>query len=101
MSARIYQPTKNAMQSGRRNASRWVLDYDRAKAKGLDPVMGWTSSTDMSTQVRLEFETKKAAIDYAKAHGLAFQVVEPKLRKPKIKAYADNFKADRVFSWTH
>ena len=101
MFARIYQPTKNAMQSGRRNASRWVLDFDGEAARKIEPLMGWTSSSDMRGQVRLEFDSKEAAIAYAKANGIPAQVVDPKQRKPKNKAYADNFSPDRIQSWTH
>jgi hypothetical protein len=101
MFARIYQPTKNAMQSGHRNAGRWVLDFEGEKAREIDPLMGWTSSSDMRGQVRLEFESKEAAISYAKEHNIPVQVADPKLRQPKNKVYSDNFKADRVHSWTH
>ncbi len=101
MSVRIYQPTKNAMQSGRRNASRWVLDFDGESARDIDPVMGWTGSSDMNSQLRIEFDSKQAAVAYAKGRGLAYQVADPKMRVPKSKVYSDNFKADRVFSWTH
>lgn len=101
MYARIYQPTKNAMQSGRRNAGRWVLDFDGESARQIEPLMGWTGSSDMRGQVRMEFDSKEAAITYAKAEGIPFQVVDPKQRTTKNKVYSDNFKADRVHSWTH
>ncbi len=101
MLARIYQPAKNAMQSGRRNAKGWVLDFDAAEARKVDPLMGWTGSSDMLDQVTLTFESKAAAEAYAKKHGLAYKVEEPQQRKPKIKSYAENFSADRRFTWTH
>ena len=70
-------------------------------AKRVDPLTGWTQSTDMNGQVRLSFETRDEAIAYAQRHGIAFQLFEPKEPKPIIKAYADNFASNRKQSWTH
>ncbi len=70
MSARIYQPARNAMQSGVGKSKQWVLEYASDKARGIDPLMGWTSSSDTQTQVKLRFPTKEAALDYAKEHGI-------------------------------
>ena len=58
MRAKIYQPAKNAMQSGRGNEKRWVLDYVASKARKIDPLMGWTSSGDMGSQIRMTFDTR-------------------------------------------
>ena len=63
--------------------------------------MGWTQSSDMNGQIKLEFETRDEAVAYAQAHGLAFQVTEPKTPKRIIKAYADNFAPGRKQPWTH
>ncbi|MEL7047826.1 MAG: ETC complex I subunit [Pseudomonadota bacterium] len=101
MAVRIYRPAKTAMQSGQAKTKEWVLEYEPQMARKVEPLMGWTSSQDMTSQIRLEFETKDAAIAYAKQHGLAFRVVEPKVRKPIRKTYADNFKFGRVGRWTH
>ena len=90
--ARIYRPTKNAMQSGRGNVKKWVLEFEPKSAKIIDPLMGWTGSTDTDGQVRLKFDDKDAAVRYAEKYGLAFQLIEPKERTPKRKSYADNFK---------
>ncbi|WP_339861031.1 ETC complex I subunit [Paremcibacter congregatus] len=91
MTARIYKPTKNAMQSGMKNTRQWILEYISEKGKSLDPLMGWTGSSDMESQVKLKFATKEDAIAYAKRNGLAYEVVEPKMPKRRIKAYADVF----------
>ncbi len=91
MTARIYCPTKNAMQSGTKNSKKWILEYTAEKAKSLDPLMGWTSSSDMDGQIKLTFTSKEAAISYAKRNNIDFEVIEPKARKIKIKSYADVF----------
>ncbi len=101
MLARIYKPAKTAMQSGKANTRDWVLEFEPATARVPEPLMGWTSSTDMNGQVRLAFETKDEAIAYAQKHGIAFQLFEPKAAKQIVKAYADNFAVDRKEPWTH
>lgn len=101
MRARIYQPTRNAMQSGRRNEKRWVLDFDPAEARRMDPLMGWTSSGDMNAQVSVEFDTRAEAEIYAKARDLDYSVEEVKARSTKTKVYSDNFRYDRTGLWTH
>jgi hypothetical protein len=99
--ARIYKPAKTSMQSGRAKTKLWVLDFEPAAARTIDPLMGWTSSPDTNAQVQLRFDTKEAAIAYAAKRGIEYQVVEPKAPKTLLKAYADNFKADRQDQWTH
>jgi len=101
MLAKIYRPAKNAMQSGKANAKRWRLEFAAASAPKTDALMGWTSSADPSGQVRLEFDTKEAAIEFARAHGIAHQVTEPTEAKRIIKAYSDNFSFKRREPWSH
>ena len=101
MLARIYQPAKTAMQSGRANTKRWVLEFEPEMAKKIEPLMGWTSSGDMRSQVRLKFDTREEAIAYAKAHDIPHQVLESKPRRRKQKSYSENFSADRPLPWTH
>jgi hypothetical protein len=103
MRARIYQPAKTAMQSGTAKTHSWVLEFAPASAREVDPLMGWTSSTDTQAQVRLRFESRAAAEAYATEKGIAFDVVEPKLRKPVIRqrGYGENFATDRKGVWTH
>lgn len=101
MFAKIYRPARTAMQSGQAKTKRWVLEFEPEHARQIEPLMGWTSSTDMRQQVRLTFETKEEAVAYAKRHAIAFQVREPKPRRRVIKAYADNFAHDRKQPWSH
>ncbi|MEL6996880.1 MAG: ETC complex I subunit [Pseudomonadota bacterium] len=103
MQARIYQPARSAMTSGQGNTKSWVLEYVPAEPRRIDPLMGWTSSGDMNSQVRLNFATKDAAIDYARKHGLAYSIEEPKKRKANIRprGYGGNFAHDRRGAWTH
>lgn len=103
MRARIYKPARTAMQSGTAKTRAWVLEFAQNSARDVDPLMGWTSSSDTQTQVKLRFPTKEAAIDYAKANGIDAQVVEPKPRKSNIRpgGYGDNFATGRRGAWTH
>ena len=103
MRARIFRPSKTAMSSGTAKTKTWVLEYLPAEAREVDPLMGWTSSGDMNSQVRLRFETLDAARDYAEANGIDAVVVQPKPRKPNIRArgYGENFATDRRGAWTH
>ncbi|SPF77976.1 ETC complex I subunit [Pseudoprimorskyibacter insulae] len=103
MRARIYQPAKTAMSSGTAKTKHWVLEYAQADARSIDPLMGWTSSADTQSQVRMRFDSKEAAQDYAKAHGIDAVVTEPNKRKPNIRqrGYAENFANDRRSPWTH
>ena len=101
MRARIYQPPKNAMQSGRAGSDEWVLDYEMAARRQADPLMGWSGSTDTQAQIRLRFPTKEEAVAYATKNGIPFDLEIPNLRRVRQKAYADNFKAGRAENWTH
>ena len=100
MTARIYQPARSAMQSGQAKDD-WLLEYEPEKPRSIEPLMGWTSSADMRSQVKLRFDTKEEAIAYAEREGLAYQVFEPLPRRQIRKSYADNFKYGRIGSWTH
>lgn len=103
MIARIYQPAKTAMQSGQAKTQSWVLEFVPNTARQVDPLMGWTSSDDTQTQVKLSFESKAAAIAYAERNGIAYRVAEPKTRKHIIRpgGYGDNFAHNRRAAWTH
>ncbi len=101
MSARIYQPAKSAMQSGEARTRNWILEYAPVKPRKLDPLMGWTSSGDPKSQIRLKFATKEQALAYVKARDIACTVSKPHKRARKPKAYADNFKTNRLIRWTH
>jgi len=103
MLARIYQPSRNAMQSGVGKTRQWVLEFAPSAARTVDPMMGWTSSTDMDSQVRLKFDSLEAASEYAKHHGIDVQISKPHKRKPVIRqgGYGENFATNRRGSWTH
>jgi len=101
MLARIYKPAKTAMQSGKAKSRDWMLEFEPASARTIDPLMGWTSSGDMNGQVRLKFETQQEAVAYAERHGIAFELFEPQAPPLIIKSYADNFATNRKQPWTH
>ncbi|WP_296428341.1 ETC complex I subunit [Yoonia sp.] len=103
MRARIYKPAKTAMSSGTAKTRHWVLEYVAETARDVDPLMGWTSSSDTQAQVKLHFETKQAAVDYAQEHAIDAVVQEPKVRKANIRpgGYGENFATHRRGVWTH
>lgn len=103
MLARIYKPAKTAMSSGTAKTRDWVLEFAPQSPRDVDPLMGWTSSSDTQRQVRLRFESKQAALEYAREHGIEAQVFEPHGRKPNIRAggYGENFATNRRGAWTH
>ncbi|MEM7422677.1 MAG: ETC complex I subunit [Pseudomonadota bacterium] len=103
MQARIYQPARSAMTSGQGNSKSWVLEFAPQEARRIDPLMGWTGSGDMNSQIKLRFSSRDAAIDYAKKKGIPYSVEEPKRRKPNVRprGYAGNFANDRRTAWTH
>ena len=91
------------MSSGTAKTKQWVLEYAPASARDVDPLMGWTSSDDTQSQVRLKFDSKKAALAYAKENRIDAVVQEPKKRKANIRpgGYGDNFATGRRGAWTH
>jgi len=101
MSARIFSPAKTAMQSGKAKTGFWVLEFDPEQPRTIDPLMGYTSSGDMKSQIRLTFETKEEAVAYAERNGIAFRVQEPKDARRRQISYAENFRYDRKIPWTH
>ncbi|MVA99292.1 MULTISPECIES: ETC complex I subunit [Nitratireductor] len=101
MSARIYSPAKTAMQSGKAKTGRWILEFEPEKPRKIDPLMGYTSSADMKSQIKLSFETREEAVAYAKKQGVAFRVEEPKELRRRQISYAENFRYDRKTPWTH
>ena len=99
--ARIYQPSKTAMQSGRALTKRWVLEYEPERARTVEPLMGWTSSSDMRSQILLEFDTKDEAVAYAEKNAIPYQIFEPHHPRSLPKSYSDNFRFDRKIPWSH
>jgi hypothetical protein len=94
--ARIYRPAKTAMQSGRGQTRKWVLEYEPASRRDPDPLMGWSSALDTLNEIRLRFDTLDEALAFARKHGLEYTLIEAQARTPKTKSYADNFRYDRV-----
>lgn len=92
MKARIYRPSKNAMQSGRANTGRWILEYELETPRTPDPLMGWTSADDTLNQVRLRFDSKNSAVAFAEGKGFDYTVAEEHARKVNPRSYLDNFK---------
>ena len=78
------------MQSGMGKNDKWLIEF-KTKDSGVDPLMGWESSTDTLTELKLEFSTKDLAIEYAKKNKIDFELIEPQKRKTVKKSYADNF----------
>ena len=101
MAARIYKPAKTAMQSGRAKTKNWVLDYEPEEPRVVESLMGWTTSGDMKSQLRLSFETSEEAVAYCERQGIAYQVFEDKPAARRGMSYADNFAYSRRTPWTH
>lgn len=101
MQVRIFRPAKTAMQSGHAGTRRWVLEFEPATPRRVEPLMGWTSSADTKSQLRLRFDSKEEAIAYAQKKGFMYVIDEPAERAPVPKVYADNFRYQRLFPWTH
>ena len=96
MDVRIYQPAKNAMQSGRAKTNVWILEFTPIAAERADELMGWSGGGDTRKQLQMKFDSKEAAVSFAEKKGLTYKVNEPKARKLIIKNYADNFAMNRV-----
>jgi hypothetical protein len=94
--ARIYQPAKNAMQSGRAHTGKWFLEFAPNDPKRLDPLMGWIGSQDTLGQIKLEFDSKDEAVTYAKKNNLKFTVQMSMKRRIRPKSYSANFAYERI-----
>ena len=90
--ARISQLDRRTTQSGKANAGRWLLEFERSEPLRPDPLTGWNGSGDTNTQVRINFPTREDAIAYAERHGFAYHLVPATPVTMKIQAYADNFR---------
>ena len=101
MSARIFSPAKTAMQSGKAKTGHWVLEFEPEKPRKIDPLMGYTTSGDMKSQIRLSFDSQEEAVAYAERNGIAYRIEEPNDTKRRQISYAENFRYDRKVPWTH
>ena len=88
--AKIYKPSKTAMQSGTKKYDKWIIEFI-TENPGINPLMGWESSTDTYSELKLEFNSKDLAIEYAKKNKINYELIEAKIRKINKKSYADNF----------
>ena len=88
--AKIYKPHKTAMQSGLGKTDKWILEFE-TQDPTKNPLMGWESSSDTYSELKMEFSTKDLSINYAKKKKIDFELIEPKKRKVVKKSYADNF----------
>jgi hypothetical protein len=98
---RIFRQPKTAMQSGRANTDRWIVEFEPEAPRRVEPLMGWTSSADTKGQLRLWFDSQDEAVAYAKAQGLMYTLETPRERRVRPRVYADNFRFDRLGPWTH
>ena len=101
MLARIFKPSRTAMQSGKAGTTKWVLEYEPEERAAADPLMGYTSQADMRRQIRLEFDSSAEAIAYAERNAIPYMVVPDHEPAPKKLSYADNFRTGRPQAWTH
>ncbi len=88
--AKIFKPVKTAIQSGKRNSKKWILEFE-TQDTGINPLMGWETSTDTMSEVKLEFDSKELAIHFAKENNIEYHIIEPQKSKMVKKSYADNF----------
>tara|TARA_B100001540_G_scaffold310058_1_gene327259 strand:- start:637 stop:942 length:306 start_codon:yes stop_codon:yes gene_type:complete len=101
MTIKIYIPSKTAMQSGKGKTKKWLAEYISDELQVKDNLMGWNSSFDTKSQIKLFFESKEHAIEWAKKNNFQYFVEEPKIRNIKPKNYASNFDINKKEPWTH
>jgi ETC complex I subunit conserved region len=101
MTARIFRPARNAMQSGKGKSGDWFLEFEATAPRTADPLMGWTSSADTKQQLRLRFDTKEEAVAYATREAIAYAIEDQGPARITKKSYSDNFKWGRTENWTH
>ncbi len=91
----VYRPARNAMSQGTEASKKWLLKFHHTK-QWQNPLMGWTSTQDTATQLRLSFDTQEEAVSYCKQHGFEFEIEEPQEKKKRVKSYSENF-APKVY----
>ncbi|MBB5072991.1 hypothetical protein HNQ69_000095 [Bartonella callosciuri] len=101
MIARIYSPAKTAMQSGRRNTGFWILQYEPLQAKMLEPLMRYTATSDINSQIKIQFNRKEEAIAFARRNAILCRVESTHKPIRRAVSYSDNFRSDRLQPWTH
>ena len=88
--AKIYKPSKTATQSGLKKFEKWILEFE-TNDPTINPLMGWESSNDTYTELKMEFTSRELAIEYAKKNKIQYELIEPQERKFVKKSYSDNF----------
>ena len=101
MVLKIYKPSKTAMQSGKAKTNKWIAEYISNESYDKDSLMGWNSSKDTKSQIKLFFDSKDKAINWAKKKNYQFEVIEPHSRRVVPKKYSDNFSFNKKEPWTH
>ena len=101
MTIKIFKPSKTAMQSGQGKTKQWLAEYVSDISTTKDTLMGWTSSSDTKSQIRIFFDTKEQAVAWAKKNDFQYFVQDPKIKKIKPKSYSSNFDINRKEPWTH
>jgi hypothetical protein len=91
MKVKIFRPAKSAMQSGKKGKKWLLLPIDETNAQSINPLLGWVSVGNSLSQLRLEFQSKEAAVEFAKSRNFEFEIEEPKIASVKQKSYAGNF----------
>ena len=99
--AKIYQPAKSSMQSGRAKISSWVLEFEQTTPKKIDELMGWCGSGDVYGQIKIIFSNKSEAIAFAKVNKITYRVAESKKQRYRAKNYSENFSFNRLQPWSH
>ena len=101
MTIKIYKPSKSSMQSGKGNSKKWLAEYVSEIDTFRDHLMGWNSSIDTKSQIKIFFNTKEQAINWATKNKFQYFVIEPYTKNTKPKSYASNFDINRKVPWTH
>ena len=101
MSLKIYKPTKTSMQSGRGTTKKWIAEYISESDNIKDSLMGWNSSLDTKSQIKLFFNTLEEAKTWAKKNNYQYEIIKPQERKIIPKNYAANFSFNKKIPWTH
>lgn len=92
MKFRLYRQTKSAMQSGKKNAKKWLLvPIEEKNQRQIDPLMGWIGTSNAVSQLKFQFSDKESAIAFAKEKGFEVELIEPKESSLQVKSYAENF----------
>ena len=92
MQARIYKPTKTAMQSGKARTKKWLLEFEHDGSRNIDNIMYWTSSEDTCQEIMIYFSNKELAENFAIKNKIPYEIFDPELKKITTQSYADNFK---------